>query len=162
MKNNRNILEISSRSDIGGGPEQLFKIVTSLGEHFRFYCACPDQQPYFDKIVSRKIPVFKLPYRRFEVKSFFRLLKWTRANKISVVHSHGRGAGIYARLLKIFNRKLKIVHNFHGIHFSCTNITMIAERVLRRLTNKYVFVSESEQHIALKCGLTSISKCILI
>ncbi|MGR3302427.1 MAG: glycosyltransferase family 4 protein, partial [Candidatus Scalindua sp.] len=162
MKRKINILEISSRSDIGGGPEQLFKIVANLKGHFRFYCACPDQQPYFDEIVSRNIPVFKLPYRRFEVKSFFRLLKWTRANKISVVHSHGRGAGIYARLLKIFNRKLKIVHNFHGIHFTRETFTWVAEKLLRFLTNKFIFVSETEMQTALQFGLTSISKCVLI
>ena len=162
MKRKINILEISSRSDIGGGPEQLFKIVSNIEGHIRFYCACPDQQPYYEKLVSRRIPVFKLPHRRFEIKSFFRLLRWTRENKISVVHSHGRGAGIYARLLKIFNRKLKIVHNFHGIHFSMMTFTWVAERLLRVLTNKFVFVSKSEMQIALKYGLTSISKCVMI
>lgn len=74
MKRKINILEISSRSDIGGGPEQLFKIVANLNDHFRFYCACPDQQTYYDKIATRKIPVFKLAHRRFEIKSFIRLL----------------------------------------------------------------------------------------
>ena len=137
MKRKINILEISSRSDIGGGPEQLFKIVSNLEDRFRFFCACPDQQPYFEKITNEGIPVLRLPHRRFEIKSFFRLLRWTRKNRISVVHSHGRGAGIYARLLKIFNRKLKIVHNFHGIHFSMMTFTWVAERLLRVLTNKF-------------------------
>jgi hypothetical protein len=77
VKRKINILEISSRSDIGGGPEQLFKIVANIEDSFRFYCACPDQEPYFAKITSEGIPVFKLPHRRFEIKSFFRLLRWT-------------------------------------------------------------------------------------
>jgi glycosyltransferase involved in cell wall biosynthesis len=162
VKRKINILEISSRSDIGGGPEQLFNIVSNLKDSFRFFCACPDQQPYYEKIVSHRIPVFKLPHRRFELKSFFKLLRWTKVNKISVVHSHGRGAGIYARLLMIFNRKVKIVHNFHGIHFSIMTFTWVAERLLRLLTNKFVFVSESEMQTALKYRLTSISKCVLI
>jgi len=162
VKRKINILEISSRSDIGGGPEQLFKTVSNLEDRFRFYCACPDQQPYYGRIVSRSIPVFRLPHRRFEFKSFFRLLRWTRVNKISVVHSHGRGAGIYARLLKIFNRKLRIVHTFHGIHFSIMTFTWAAERFLRLLTNKFVFVSESERQIAIRNGLSSIQKSVLI
>lgn len=162
MKRIINILEISSRSDIGGGPEQLFKIVANLEDRFRFYCACPEQQPYFEKITSLEIPVFKLPYRRFEIKSFFRLLKWTSANRISVVHSHGRGAGIYARLLKIFNGKLRIVHNFHGIHFSKVTLMWAVERLFRVLTDKFVFVSESEKQAALQYGLTSYSKSVLI
>jgi glycosyltransferase involved in cell wall biosynthesis len=163
VKRRANILEISSRSDIGGGPEQLFKIVANIGkDHFKFYCACPNQKPYFEKITDEGVPVFKLPHRRFEIKSFFRLLRWTRVNNISIVNSHGRGAGIYARMLKIFNRKLKIVHNFHGIHFSIMTFTWVAERLLRVLTNKFVFVSESEKQIALRYGLTNISKSVLI
>jgi len=162
VKRKINILEISSRSDIGGGPEQLFNIVSNLEDRFRFFCACPDQRPYFEKITNEGIPVFKLPHRRFEIKTFFMLLKWTRKNRISVVHSHGRGAGVYARLLKLFNRRLKIVHNFHGIHFSTLTFTWVAERLLRVLTNKFVFVSESEKQIALRYGLTSISKCVLV
>jgi glycosyltransferase involved in cell wall biosynthesis len=162
MKRKVNSLEISCRSDIGGGPEQLFKIVSNLKDRFRFFCACPDQEPYFKKIANKGVPVFKLPHRRFEIKCFFRLLIWTRVNKINVVHSHGRGAGIYARLLKIFNRKLKILHTFHGIHFSIITFTWVVERLLRLLTDKFIFVSESERQIALKYGLTSISKSVLI
>ena len=162
MRSRINILEISSRSDIGGGPEQLFKIVVNIEDHIRFYCACPDQEPYFKKITGEGISVFKLPHRRFEIRTFFRLLRWTRKNKINVVHSHGRGAGIYARLLKIFNRKLKIVHTFHGIHFSIVTVMWVVERLLRILTNKFVFVSESERQIAIQYGLARSSESILI
>jgi len=162
VKHKINILEISSRSDIGGGPEQLFKIVSSPEGNIKFYCACPEQKPYFEKIISNRIPVFKLPHRRFEIKSFFMLLRWTMVNKINIVHSHGRGAGIYARLLKVFNRELRIVHTFHGIHFPIMTLTWVAEKLLSGLTNKFVFVSESEKQIALRYGLASISKSVLI
>jgi len=162
VKRKINILEISSRSDIGGGPEQLFKIVSNLKDQFGFYCACPKQEPYFEKIINEGIPVFKLPYRRFKIGTFLRLLRWTVTNKISIVNSHGRGAGVYARLLKIFNRKLKIVHNFHGIHFPIMTFTWTAEKLLSVLTNKFVFVSQSERQIALRYRLTSISKSVLI
>jgi len=41
-------------------------------------------------------------------------------------------------------------------------LALIVERFLRILTNKFVFVSRTEQQIAMKYGLTSISKCVLI
>ena len=162
QKNKLNIMEISCRSDIGGGPEQLFKIITNLKHAFTFYCACPDQEPYYNKIINEGIPVFKLPHRKFEIKSFLALLKWTKVNDIMVVHSHGRGAGVYARLLKLFNKRLKVVHNFHGIHIEKRGLALIVARLLGILTNKFVLVSRSEQQIAVKYGLASASKCVLI
>ena len=163
LKSNKlNIIEISCRSDIGGGPEQLFKIITNLKNVFNFYCACPDQKPYYNKIINEGVPVFKLPHRRFEIKPFLGLLKWTKTNNIMIVHSHGRGAGVYARLLKLFNWQLKVVHHFHGIHSERNGLALFAARALGILTAKFVLVSRSEQQIALKYGLASISKCVLI
>jgi len=162
QKNKLNIMEISCRSDIGGGPEQLFKIITNLKHVFTFFCACPNQEPYYNKIINEGIPVFKLPHRKFEIKSFLALLKWTKVNDIMVVHSHGRGAGVYARLLKLFNKRLKVVHNFHGIHIEKKGLALIVARLLGVLTNKFVLVSRSEQQIAVKYGLASASKCVLI
>ena len=163
LKSNKlNIIEISCRSDIGGGPEQLFKIITNLKNVFNFYCACPDQKPYYNKIINEGVPVFKLPHRRFEIKPFLGLLKWTKTNNIMIVHSHGRGAGVYARLLKLFNWQLKVVHHFHGIHSERNGLALFAARALGILTAKFVLVSRSEQQIALKYGLARISKCVLI
>ena len=162
LKSNKlKILIISSRSE-GGGAEQFFKIMTKLKGLFEFYCALPDSPPFYDRIVNEKIPTFKLPYRKFKILAFLKLSKWVKANGITVVHSHGRGAGIYSRLLKLLNTKLKVVHTFHGIHFSSINLAVIVESFLRILTDKFIFVSESERQIALRLWITSVSKSALI
>lgn len=160
--NKKKILEISCRSDIGGGPVQLFKIMTGLKDDFNFYCACPDQQPYFAKITNEGFPVFELPCRKFTLLSFLGLLKWTKENNITIVHSHGRGAGIFSRLLKIFNKDLKIIHTYHGVHFNSFNLVAVIEWVLKYVTDKFVFVSKSEQQLALKYKFTEVPKCVLI
>jgi glycosyltransferase involved in cell wall biosynthesis len=156
-----NILIISSRSE-GGGAEQFFNIMTKLRDFFKFYCALPDSPPYYDKIVNEKIPTFKLPYRKFKIRAFLKLSKWVKANGITIVHSHGRGAGIYSRLLKLLNARLKVVHTFHGIHFRSINLAVIVELFLKSLTDKFIFVSKSEQQIALRYRITSVSKSALI
>ncbi len=156
-----NILIISSRSE-GGGAEQFFNIMTKLRDFFKFYCALPDSPPYYDKVVNEKIPTFNLPYRKFKIRSFLKLSKWVKANSITIVHSHGRGAGIYSRLLKLLNTKLKVVHTFHGIHFRSINLAVIVELLLKNLTDKFIFVSKSEQQIALRYRITSVSKSALI
>ena len=157
-----NILIISSRSE-GGGAEQFFNIMTKLRDFFKFYCALPDSPPYYyDQIVNEKIPTFKLPYRKFEVRAFLRLSKWVKANGITIVHSHGRGAGIYSRLLKLLNTRLKVVHTFHGIHFRSINLAVIVELFLESLTDKFIFVSKSERQIAVRHRIASASKSALI
>jgi hypothetical protein len=57
------------RSDIDGGPEQLFKIIANLKIVFRFYCACPDQEPYFNKIINESVPVSNQPHRKIKIKN---------------------------------------------------------------------------------------------
>ena len=162
LKSNKlKILIISSKSE-GGGAEQFFKIISKLKGSFQFYCALPDSPPFYDKVLKEKVPTFKLPYRKFEILAFLQLSKWVKANGITVVHSHGRGAGIYSRLLKLLNTELKVVHTFHGIHFSSINLAVVVELFLRILTDKFIFVSKSERQIALRLGITGISKCALI
>ncbi len=156
-----NILIISSRSE-GGGAEQFFKIMTRLKGSFNFYCALPDTPPYYDKIVHEDILVFRLPYRKFKILTFLKLSKWLKANDITIVHSHGGGAGIYSRFLKLLNTKLKVVHTFHGIHSRSINRKVIVESLLKKLTDKFIFVSESERQIALGLGITTVSKSTLI
>lgn len=160
MKEN-NILIVSSRSE-GGGAEQFFNIMTKLRDSFKFYCALPDSPPFYDKVVNEEVPTFKLPYRKFKIQAFLKLSKWVKANSITIVHSHGRGAGIYSRLLKLFNVRLKVVHTFHGIHFRNINFVVIVELLLKNLTDKFIFVSKSEQQIALRYRVTSVSKSALI
>lgn len=161
MVKENNILIVSSRSE-GGGAEQFFSIMTKLRDFFKFYCALPDSPPYYDKVVNEKIPIFKLPYRKFEIRAFLKLSKWVKANGIMIVHSHGRGAGIYSRLLKLLNTRLKVVHTFHGIHFRNINFAVIVELLLKSLTDKFIFVSKSEQQIALRYRIASASKSALI
>jgi anaerobic magnesium-protoporphyrin IX monomethyl ester cyclase len=156
-----NILIISSRSE-GGGAEQFFKIMTRLKGFFNFYCALPDSPPYYDKIANEDIPIFELPYRKFKISTFLKLSKWVKANNITIIHSHGGGAGIYSRLLKLLNKKLKVVHTFHGIHSRGINRKVIVELSLKSLTDKFIFVSETERQIALRLGITTVSKSVLI
>jgi glycosyltransferase involved in cell wall biosynthesis/radical SAM superfamily enzyme YgiQ (UPF0313 family) len=161
-----NILIISSRNE-GGAAAQYYNIITKLGEFFNFFCALPDSplpdsSPYYDKITNENISIFSLPYRTFRIMTFLKLSKWVKANNITIVHSHGGGAGIYSRLLKLLNTKLKVVHTFHGIHSSRINCKVIVERFLRILTDKFIFVSGTERQIALRHGIATASQSTLI
>ncbi len=64
------ILFISLRSDYGGGPSHMYDLVTSLSSSFEKYVACPDQQPYFNRIIREGVQVFELPCRKLKILIF--------------------------------------------------------------------------------------------
>jgi glycosyltransferase involved in cell wall biosynthesis len=160
------ILFINLRSDYGGGPSHMFDLVTNLSSSFEKYVACPIQKPFCNLYEERKITVFPLPFRSFSILSFFKLVRFTKRNHIDIIHSHGKGAGIYSRLLGVFTRK-PVIHTFHGIHYekySCRvqRLYFTIERRLSQLTKYIVNVSDSENAEGLRLRLFPKSKARVI
>ncbi len=151
----KRVLFISARSDYGGGPEVLYVLATGIQEHgFNAYIAAPRGEPYFALFSQIAVaPVFEIPCRRLSVRSLVELFRYCRKHKIEVIHSHGKGAGLYARLLRFF-LPCKIIHTFHSIHFYNEKsgllkfINYCAERLLSHLTDRYICISNSERGIA--------------
>ena len=112
------------------------------------YLFCVSNQGPYASVYNRlSCEWIVLPHRRFSLISFFKLLKFCVKHKIKVVHSHGRGAGIYSRFLKIFIKNIKVIHTFHGINFNNTfagKLKVFVDRTLNYFTSTLVFVSDSE------------------
>ncbi|MDE4776823.1 glycosyltransferase [Klebsiella pneumoniae] len=165
MKNN--ILFITSRTDMGGGPKHLLQLIENINqEKYNVYLACPKDEPFFSKyreIVPDENFYF-LKHRTFNLGYFKGLLNFCKKNNISIIHSHGRGAGVFSRLLKVFMRKVKVIHTFHGLNLSqdkdlktlLKNIVyVISERAFSYLTDEFIYVSNGECSIAKKRGISS-------
>ena len=56
--------------------------------------------------------------RRISLKDILRLIKFWKENSIDIIHAHGKGAGLIARIIKIFLHK-PLIYTFHGIHTNC-------------------------------------------
>ena len=145
----KKILMISSTSKTGGGPNHIFNLVEMLKDDFEFYFAMPTikQNQYINsnnyiRIQDRKISFIDL----------IRISFFIRTNSIDIVHSHGKGAGVIARLLKLFNKFIN-VHTFHGIHLMCHNVILrkfyiFYESLLGRIDSYKIYVSETEKNYA--------------
>jgi glycosyltransferase involved in cell wall biosynthesis len=160
------ILFINLRSDYGGGPSHMFDLVTSLSSSFEKYVACPIQKPFYNLYEESKITIFPLPFRSFSIFSFFKLVHFTKGNYINIIHSHGKGAGIYSRLLGVFTKK-PVIHTFHGFHYKkysywLQKLYFIAERRLSQLTECIINVSDSENDEGLQLRLFPKSKARVI
>ncbi|HEX3072274.1 MAG TPA: glycosyltransferase [Ignavibacteriales bacterium] len=113
------ILLITARADFGGGPKHVDDLINNLSPEYELYLASPEGVPFYNKWKSnaRIKGIFKIPFRTFSVKSYFGLIRFAKTNKIDIIHSHGRGGGVYSRLLKIFLPGIRAVHTVHGFFF---------------------------------------------
>lgn len=146
-----NVLLISLRSDIGGGPQQMWTLANNIKANF--YCALPEDGIYFDRFerLLGKDHIFKIPHRKFNFLSLIKLHAFCRQNNIDLIHSHGKGAGLYSRLLALFF-DYKVIHTLHGFHdgmygFVSKRLYWMYERFLLIFTKVIICVSPSEAKI---------------
>ena len=164
-----NILLITVRADFGGGPRHVHQLIEELPSDFNIYVAFPQGKPYGN--LWQEHPKIKkcinIPYRKFSIKYLFLLRRFIIENNISILHSHGNGAGLYSRILKIIVPQIKVVHTFHGItnnyssyFISC--IHKIIGRSLRYLTNKFILVSNGEFKLGKSMRFLFTDKSVII
>ncbi len=146
------VLFISSRADIGGGPKHLLDLLSSKA-YFEIekFVALPFGYELSSKIITQAQKAVPIPHRKFSLITFFKLLLFCREKGIRLIHTHGRGAGLYGRLLALFG--LKVVHTFHGIHHEKTfigEIKLLMDQFLSSLSEHYICVSNDERLIAIQ------------
>jgi len=139
---------ITARSDIGGGPKHVYDLVRTMktSSAVEVFIAAPMSGEFANKFSEIADSHMEIPFRKFSIACFFSLLRYARQNQIDVIHSHGRGAGIYSRLLGCFG--FKIVHTFHGAHYKENFIGMIkslVDKILKYQTDQFICVSKDEK-----------------
>ena len=87
--------------------------------------------------------------RRISLIDILRLIKFSRKNSIDIIHAHGKGAGLIARIIKIFLNK-PLIYTFHGVHTHCLSrlnrfLYIFYENITGWLDDEKVFVSKSER-----------------
>ena len=152
------ILQITISATYGGGPEHLYLLEKYINrKKYVMFTACPKQKPYYEKFNSLSEECFEIPYRKFSLKRWFNLIRFARRKQIDIIHCHGKGAGIYGRLLYFFSG-IPVIYTLHGISFGGKsafkkNAYFIVERILNRNTKKIINVSHSEMNLGLKLKL---------
>ncbi|KFN39677.1 hypothetical protein KN63_01795 [Smithella sp. F21] len=161
----RKILLITVRSDYGGGPQHILTLLKGLKGKFIFYIACPFEKPYIDYFQSYATCI-NIPHRKFSLIRLIVLWKTVYLNKIDVIHSHGKGAGLYTRLLGILTQK-PVVHSFHGFHYKHLAPIkkfsyLLYERLFARFTKLFINVTKSEQDECITAKIFKKESSIII
>lgn len=146
------IVHCLTHSIDGGGQVIPYLLIKSLIKYFpnvRHTVVLPDNGIYVQRFQELNIPIISFPFNRISVISFFSALKLFKQLNTDIIHSHGRGAGIYARVLpKIFLNK-KVIHTHHGFHVPENIFSKFVFAFLEKIqmlgTAMTVAVSESEK-----------------
>lgn len=158
------VLFITLRADFGGGPEHLYQLLRHLPEDCAACVACPEDYPYYERYAGLvgKDRIFSLPHRWFSLTKLFGLRAFCRRNAVTIIHSHGKGAGLYARLLSQLTG-LACVHTFHGLHMGEYGpvkkfLYRLYERLMSRFTSAGIAVSQGEKQAILAESLMPDAK----
>lgn len=164
----KKILLITVRADHGGGPKHIHLLIKLLSPVIDFFVACPNEEPYFNIFadIVGKDRIFTIPHRKFNMFKLSKLKHIIKKNDINIIHSHGKGAGIYGRLLSRSVGTI-CIHTFHGIHLGEYNfiikyLYLSIERYLARYTSKFITVSDSEKDKVLSLRITPNNKVSVI
>ncbi len=146
------ILLISASAKTGGGPSHIFLLKELLRDQFDFYLAMPLFNP--KSTIFDKKKYLEIAERKISINDIIRLIQFSRQNSIDIIHAHGKGAGLIARVIKIFLNK-PLIYTFHGmptLSFSGLKklIYILYENITGWIDDEKVFVSMSERTQATK------------
>lgn len=152
VENPKNVLHLSVTTIIGGGSEYLYSLLKGFMKYqpdYKFMVVCPHDGIYFDKMQDLGVDVINLPIRSLRFRNILELLAICRNNNITLIHAHGKGAGLYGRIVGAM-LNIPVVYTFHGFHFEhyhilLQKIYLMYEKLMRPLTSQYMLVSEGER-----------------
>ena len=143
------VLELLTSTAIGGGPKQVFDLVTRLPRaELTPLIAAPRDGAYFERFREAGVDTRELSLNRLRPSTLVRVIQLIRRERADIVHSHGKGAGLYGRLAAAWTG-IPAIHTFHGIHYGryaqgVDALYLGLERALSRFTRVIINVSESQ------------------
>ncbi|MEG7531782.1 MAG: glycosyltransferase family 4 protein [Hungatella sp.] len=162
----KKILYIAVSSQTGGVPKHILNALME-NQSYEITVAVPADGDYYLWFQKLAFDMIDLPLKPFSLRSLLRLRQYVIMHHIDLIHSHGKGAGMYARPLKLLCPGVKVVHTFHGIYLEqygiwIKQLYLCIERLLRHLSDVLICVSESERAEALRLNVTLDNRTVVI
>ena len=144
------IAYVNGTTLLGGGPEHLYQLIKQLNHQEWEVVVCTrNDGPYWSRFRSLGINTYDLALRELSLSPLFGLFHILRKERPTLIHTHGKGPGLYGRLIgKILN--IPVVHTFHGFHYETLPtltrwLHLLADNLLSIITNQHIFVSMGEK-----------------
>jgi glycosyltransferase involved in cell wall biosynthesis len=161
------ILELLPTASPGGGPKHVWDLVRHLPrDEFEPVIGTPRDGLLFDRFRDLGLCVVEFPRRRLGARHLLVAIRLISELSIDIVHTHGKGPGLYGRLAARWSR-VPAIHTFHGVHYSAYSplgrrIYLALERGLCRTTHTIINVSKSQHAEALGLRLCRPGQGVVI
>jgi glycosyltransferase involved in cell wall biosynthesis len=146
----KKICHIGGTTLPGGGPEHLYQLSKRLNQKKWNIIICTLKDgPYWDKFNSIGIKTYNLVFRRLLLTTPFKLFCILKKEKPDIIHTHGKGPGLYGRIIgKILNTP--VIHTYHGFEYKSLSLLkqwlhLLVENFLALITTHHIFVSNGER-----------------
>ena len=146
------IIHCLTHSTFGGGQAVPFLLIKNLLHYhpeIRHTVMAPPHGEYGERFRSLGVTVIEFPFNRIQPVQFLRIRSFLQRLQPDVLHSHGRGAGLYIRSIPNNAVQAGRVHTHHGFHVPELVIQQLSFKLLERLLNTntdiHVAVSTSEE-----------------
>jgi glycosyltransferase involved in cell wall biosynthesis len=152
------ILQVLVSTRAGGGPQHVLAVALGLrARGWRSIVAGPADGSLFERFRAAGVETVALRADRLRPLTLLRLVRLIRARGVRLVHSHGKGAGVHARIAARLTG-VPAVHTFHGLHYerypAPARLAYLAlERRLSTCTRIVVNVSRAQEREGLALGL---------
>lgn len=153
-----NILYVAVSSQTGGVPKHILYALKYAKKYgYKIAVAVPDDGEYYSWLQEMSEDMLNISLKPFSFLALWRIRNYIKKNNIGIVHSHGKGAGMYTRPMKLLCPGVKVVHTFHGIYLEQYGRTIRRfycriEHLLKKWTDWFICVSESERVEAMRLG----------
>jgi glycosyltransferase involved in cell wall biosynthesis len=144
------VLHLLVSTSPGGGPKHVYDLVRHLSKsEFEFMVGAPRDGIFFERFQELGIPVTEIPLGHVGIRQLFATIRLIRQHRVDLVHTHGKGPGLYGRLAARW-LGIPAVHTFHGIHYGGypwlgQRLYLTLERCLSRLSHTIINVSTSQE-----------------
>ena len=157
------VLELLVSTELGGGPVHVRDLVEGLPrEDFAITVAAPGGGPHEAEFRALGADFEAVRADRLSPGVLARVLAIARRRRVQIVHSHGKGAGLYGRVAARLMGAAAI-HTFHGIHHEAyPRLYLHLERALARRSFAVIHVSESQARAAAALGLAPAGRSRVI
>lgn len=141
---------ISGTTLPGGGPRHIYSLLEKMDRKEWDIMVCTHKDgSYWDKLIALGITPYDLVLRQLAFSTFFELFKILRKEKPDLIHTHGKGPGVYGRLLG-WILGIPVVHTFHGFQYKLLPVLnklfyLLVENILTLLTKHHIFVGKGEK-----------------
>ena len=149
----KKIFHVNGTTTPGGGPEHIFQLIKRLNQNEWEVAICTLKDGlYWEKFKSLNIKTYNLALRIISLKTACKFFLILRKEKPDIIHTHGKGPGLYGRLIGSF-LNIPVIHTFHGFHyqdipFPTRWFHLAVETLLSLFTNHHIFVSAGEKNRA--------------